>query len=175
MQRAYHWNVACTDNHTMTFEEVFGSGRDIDALQMGLRAFVLFFVMLALLRMSGMRSFGRKSSFDAVIAITLGAVLSRIIVGASPAVPTLVAATVLAGLHRLVAVAAATMPTIERIVKGASHWIYRGGIFNLQRMHAAGISKADVEEAVRKRGHADTLRDIREVRLEANGELTVVL
>jgi uncharacterized membrane protein YcaP (DUF421 family) len=159
----------------MSFEDLFGSGRDLDALQMGMRAFVLFFVMLALLRLSGMRAFGRKSSFDAVVAITLGAVLSRVIVGASPAVPTIVAATVLAGMHRIVAVVAATVPTIERLVKGASHWIYRGGIFNLHRMHVAGISKADVEEAVRKRGHADTLRDVREVRLEANGELTVVM
>lgn len=156
-------------------EELFGSGRELGALQMGARTFVLFFFMMLLLRVAGMRAFGRKSSFDTVVAITLGAVLSRVIVGASPAIPTLTAATVLAVLHRGVAIAAATYPRLERMLKGASHWVYRGGIFDLPRMHRAGISRADIEEAVRKRGHADSLRDVREVRLESNGELTVVL
>jgi len=158
----------------MSLEQLFGRGRDLDALQMSARAFVLFFVMLALVRIAGVRSFGRKSSFDTVIAITLGAILSRLVVGVSSAIPTLAASAVLAVLHRVIAVATATVPAIEKIVKGSSHWVYRGGVFDLPRMHRAGISRADIAEAVRKRGHRDSLRDVLEVHLESNGELTVI-
>lgn len=55
---------------------------------------------------------------------------------------------------------------------GKSHWLYRGGVFDLPLMQRAGISRADIEEAVRK--NAATLRDVREVRLEASGELSVI-
>jgi uncharacterized membrane protein YcaP (DUF421 family) len=159
----------------MTVEDAFGSGNDLTALQMAMRAGVMFFVMLVLARLSGMRAFGRKSSFDAVVAITMGAVLSRAIVGASPVIPTIAAATVLAVIHRIVAILTAVSPALEHVIKGHSYWVYREGHYDEPRMRRAGISKADIREAVRKRGHEDTLRGVREVRLESNGELTVVL
>jgi uncharacterized membrane protein YcaP (DUF421 family) len=158
----------------MSIDDLFGSGRELDALQMSARAFVCFFALLALTRLAGMRAFSRKSTFDVVIVITLGAVLSRIVVGASPAVPTFAASVVLVVLHRLIAVLTATVPALERLVKGGSHVVYRGGIFDQSRMHRAGISRADIEQAVRKHMGELTLRDVLEVRLEPTGELTVI-
>ncbi len=57
-------------------------------------------------------------------------------------------------------------------IDGKSHWIYRGGIFDLPLMKRAGITRADIDAAVEK--NAATLRDVREVRLEASGELSVI-
>ena len=57
-------------------------------------------------------------------------------------------------------------------IDGKSHWIYRGGVFDLPLMQRAGITRADIEAAVHK--NAATLRDVREVRLEASGELSVI-
>lgn len=57
-------------------------------------------------------------------------------------------------------------------ILGKSHWLYRGGIFDLPLMKRAGITRADIEDALRK--NAATLRDVREVRLEASGELSVI-
>jgi uncharacterized membrane protein YcaP (DUF421 family) len=158
----------------MSIEDVFGSGGDLTAVQMAARAFVSFFVLLLLTRLAGMRAFGRKSTFDVIIAITLGAVLSRVIVGASPALPTIAASIVLVALHRAIAVLTAAVPLLDRIVKGDSHVVYRGGIFDLKRMHRAGISRADIEQAVRKHEHQLTMRDVLEVRLEPTGELSII-
>jgi len=155
-------------------EQIFGVGRDLDALQMAARAFALFFLMLVLVRATGMRAFGRKSSFDTIIVITLGAVLSRVIVGVSPALPTIAGAIVLVALHRVVAMVTAAVPALERLVKGRHRVLYRGGVFDLRAMHRAGISRADLEEAVRSRARRLRMSDVLEIHLESSGDLTVV-
>ncbi|QKG54038.1 hypothetical protein [Hymenobacter sp. BRD67] len=60
------------DSHTIT------------AVQMTTRSVIVFFVALALLRLSGKRTFGGSTAFDMVVKIMLGAVLSRAVVAASP-------------------------------------------------------------------------------------------
>ena len=156
-------------------ERLFGTGKELDTLQMGARAFVAFFLIVGLCRLTGMRAFGRKSSFDSVIVITLGAVLSRAVVGASPVLPTVTACVVLCALHRLVAMATARSRVLERLVKGESDVLYRGGIYNLPAMGRAGISRADINEAVRRHAMDANMRNVLEVRLEASGELSVVI
>jgi uncharacterized membrane protein YcaP (DUF421 family) len=153
---------------------VFGHGRDLDALQMAARAFVLFFVALALIRIGGMRTFGRKSSLDSVIVIVLGAVLSRPIVGVSPAVPTVVAAFVLVLVHRLVALATASLPWLDRLIKGSSATLYEHGKLDTAAMRRAGISPNDLVEAVHRHARKPRLEDVEEVVVEASGELSVI-
>ena len=153
---------------------VFGHGRDLDSLQMAVRAFVLFFVALALIRIGGMRTFGRKSSLDSVIVIMLGAVLSRPVVGVSPAIPTVVASLVLVLVHRLVAWATASVPWLDRLVKGRPATLYDHGTLDTKAMHRAGISENDLVEAVHRHARKPHLEDVESVVVEASGELSVI-
>lgn len=155
-------------------DSVFGRGKDLDALQMSARAFVLFFVALALVRIAGMRAFGRRSSFDTVILVGLGAVITRAIYGASPAAPIVAASLVLVILHRLVAILTARAPRLERIVKGETRVLYRDGELDARTMRRAGISWTDLDEAARSKAQTTSARDVHEIRLETSGELTVV-
>ncbi|PUZ26199.1 hypothetical protein DCC81_18380 [Chitinophaga parva] len=84
-------------------DTLWGTGEHLDALQMGVRSFVTFFVSLALLRLGGMRIFGKKSAQDMIITILFGAVLARGVVGASPYWPTVVAAAVMVLGNRVLA------------------------------------------------------------------------
>jgi len=99
-------------------QRVFGEGKDLDALQMSARAVVLFLMMLVLIRVAGMRSFGRKSSFDTIMVVMFGAVLSRALTGSSPFWPTVAGATVLVVIHRIVAMATAKWSWLEKAIKG---------------------------------------------------------
>lgn len=89
---------------------------------------------------------------------------------------TLQSALVIAGLVLLVLavmrLSRKREPMDQPGIDGKSHWIYRGGVFDLPLMRRAGITRADIDEAVHKT--AATLRDVREVRLEASGELSVI-
>ena len=80
---------------------LFGEGKDLNPLQTAMRAVVVFAIGLALVRLSGRRSFGQRAPFDFVVAVLLGATLSRAIVGASPFVATISASLALVAVHRL--------------------------------------------------------------------------
>jgi len=152
---------------------LFGHGKDLSALQMCMRALVVFLVALLQIRICGMRAFGRKSSFDIVILVGLGAVLTRAIYGASPAIPIVAASTVLVVLHRLVAMLTSLSPRVERFIKGETVVLYRDGEANERVMHRAGISYTDLDEAARSNAQQHGRHDVQEIRLETSGELTV--
>jgi uncharacterized membrane protein YcaP (DUF421 family) len=141
---------------------------------MAARAFVLFFIALALIRIGGMRIFGRKSSLDSVVVIVLGSVLSRAIVGVSPAIPTVAASLMLVVVHRLVAWATASVPWLDRLIKGSPATLYDHGKRDVKEMHRAGISENDLVEAVHRHANKARLEDVGMVVVEASGELSVI-
>jgi uncharacterized membrane protein YcaP (DUF421 family) len=153
---------------------VFGSGQDLDSLQMAARAVAVFIGALICIRISGRRSFGQRSPFDYVVAILLGATLSRAIVGASPAVPTVVASLVIVVLHRALAWGCLHSLTQERLVGGAERELYRDGRFDEKQMSAALITRTDLFETARQQLGADDLSGVRAATLERNGEISLI-
>src|ERR1700761_5027241 len=80
--------------------KIFGEGKDLSALQMSCRGIVIFFVALVLIRISGRRSFGVRTPLDNIITISLGAIMSRAVVGASDFVPVIACCFAIVLLHR---------------------------------------------------------------------------
>jgi uncharacterized membrane protein YcaP (DUF421 family) len=155
-------------------EWLFGSGSDLEIWQMAARALVIFFFTLALIRASGRRSFGQHSPFDACATVLLGAVLSRAVVGASPFWATVAAAATLAVLHRLVAIAGISSPTIERIVSGREIELLRDGRIDPAGMRRALLTESNLAEAVRRKLGDRPLSEVKRAVLERDGRITVV-
>lgn len=153
---------------------VFGSGKDLDSLQTAARAVAAFIGALVCIRISGRRSFGQRTPFDYVVAILLGATLSRAIVGASPAIPTVVASLVIVLLHRILAWACLHSPALERLVGGTQRELYRDGRFDEKQMSAALITRTDVIETARQQLGAEDLAGVRAAMLERNGEISLI-
>src|SRR5258708_21312380 len=109
---------------------IFGEGKDLDSLQIAMRAVAVFFAALILIRISGRRSFGQRSPFDYVVAILLGATLSRVIVGASPAIPTFLASLVILLLHRALAWTCVRSRWLELLVVGGERMASKYGHVN---------------------------------------------
>lgn len=156
------------------FYDLIGRGVDLTALQMSIRAIIIFIVALVLLRLAGRRSFGMASPFDNVISILLGAVLSRAVVGASPFFATIIASLLIAMLHRLFAWISLYNSKFGGLVKGNLRVIYENGKINEKNMRKSLISKKDLMEGVRKEANVETLEEIDKVYVERDGKISVI-
>jgi uncharacterized membrane protein YcaP (DUF421 family) len=134
-------------------ERFWGAGEDLDPLQMGLRAAVMFFVLLVMIRLAGSRLLGKKTGFDTALLILMGAVAARGVVGASPFLSTIVACAVLVLLQRVVAHLAARMVGVTRFFEGRRVCLYRDGEIQ------AGLRLDEVHVADERDGALEHLSD----------------
>lgn len=155
-------------------EELFGSGKDLSSLQMGCRALVIFFITLILIRLAGMRAFGKKSAFDNIIVIMLGAILSRAVTGVSPFLPIVTASLVLVLIHRLLAWVSLYNETISRIAKGESRSLYKDGQINRKNMKRSLLEDSELLEGARQQANVNSLDKIEEIFIEGTGHVSVV-
>lgn len=153
---------------------IFGEGKDLNALNMGCRALVLYFIMLLFIRISGTRTFGKKTAFDNIIAITIGALLSRIVVGASAFFPTVTAGFVLVMVHRALAWASLHHKWIDRLIKGSERILYKQGKIEQENLDKSLMSRGDLMESVRINSNLNDLETINEARLERTGEISII-
>jgi len=153
---------------------LFGDGSHLEVLQMTARGIVIFAFTLMLIRASGRRSFGQSSPFDACATVLLGAVLSRAVVGASPFWATIAAATVMALLHRMLALACIRWRTLEDLVSGREIELVRDGQIDWSAMRRALLTERNLNEAIRQTlGHA-SISDVSRATLERDGKITVL-
>lgn len=153
---------------------LFGEGKDLNVLQMCSRAFVVFFVALLLVRLSGRRTFGKRSAFDNTLAIILGAVLSRAVVGASPVIPTVCCGLLLVLLHRLLAWLSIKSKWIGRLLKGDAIPLYKNGELQHDNLSRSLVSPTDIMSDLRLKIQTNSLADVEEINMETNGEISVI-
>jgi uncharacterized membrane protein YcaP (DUF421 family) len=157
-----------------TLTQFFGEGPDLNALQMGMRAIAIFIISLVLIRMSGRRAFGIRMPFDNVVTILLGAILSRALTGASPFLPTVLAATTIVLLHRLCGYISLHNKKFGYLIKGEVKVLYKDGKIEKDNMHYGLISEKDLIEGLRIAGHVENLEEVNSVYLERNGQISVI-
>lgn len=155
-------------------DELFGRGKDLNALQMSLRGFLVFFIALALIRFTGMRVFGIKSALDTCIIIMLGSILSRAVTGASPFVPTVIASVVLMLIHKIIASISVSNQTISHLVKGTHVSLYKNGVLNEKNLRKCALSYGDIMEEVRISMNQNSLANIEEIFMERTGKISLI-
>jgi uncharacterized membrane protein YcaP (DUF421 family) len=153
---------------------LFGHGTDLNALQMSLRAIIIFFVALLLIRFTGMRVFGIKSAFDTCIIIMLGAVLARAVVGASPFISTIIASLALVVVHKIIAIISVGNIFVSHLVKGRPMSLYKDGILNDKNLRKCSLSYGDVMEEVRLKMEQNNMDNIEEIFMERTGKISVI-
>jgi uncharacterized membrane protein YcaP (DUF421 family) len=157
---------------TSAIELFFGSGHDLDAIQMSARAVIVFALALAMIRLAGRSSFSQHRPFDACTTVLLGAVLSRAVVGASPFWATMCAGAAIVLLHRLVALASLRWPRFEALVTGHERVLIHDGKRDPRQMRKALVTHRDLDEAIRK-ATGDERTEVECAMLERDGAVTV--
>jgi uncharacterized membrane protein YcaP (DUF421 family) len=158
------------------FRSVLGvdlDSKDIDVLQMALRAVIVYVVTICVVRMGKRRFMGGATIFDVILGIIVGSIASRAITGNSPLLPAVGAIAVLVGLHWSFSAIAVRSKSFGNLIKGTSDVVIRDGQIDYDHLRKAHMSDGDLEEDLRSAGVAD-VRDVLEARLERSGELSVI-
>ena len=153
---------------------LFGHGKDLNSLQMVCRAIGTFLMTLVYLRIAGVRTFGKRSAFDNVIIIMLGSIFSRVVVGASPVIPTTLACLAFVLVHSLLGWLGFYSDTIGRLIKGEKKLLYADDKEQERNMRIAQISRKDLLEAVRRELHQTDLAGVSEIYLERSGDFSII-
>ncbi|PAW93881.1 hypothetical protein CKK33_10390 [Mucilaginibacter sp. MD40] len=154
--------------------DIFGEGKNLDALQMSLRGIVVFFLALMMIRISGRRSFGLRAPVDNIVAVLLGAILSRSVVGASAFAPVVITCLVIVFLHRFIGWLTVKSKFIRKTFIGNTLVLFENGKFDEPNMNAMQVCRDDVLQSIRKSALTENLELIEKVYMENNGEITIV-
>src|SRR5256886_8196876 len=160
-----------------SFETLLGLGvdpKDLTFVQISLRGIIVFLVTLATVRIGHKRSLSRKTPFDAVLLVILGAVLSRAINGSAAFFATRGGGVVLVVIHRLFAYLAFYSHGFGILVKGKPDVIVRDGKCDLATMRRNHVSMHDLDEDMRLSVHINDLSKIRVARVERSGDISFI-
>jgi len=157
-----------------TLIQLFGQGKNLSALQMTDRGIIVFVIAFILIRISGRRSFGVRTPLDNIIAVTLGATLSRTIVGASPFVAVIVTCFAIVLLHRGFGWLISRSDRFARFVEGNKILLFSDGKFNQRNMKRALLCKEDILQGIRKSALTDDMDKIESCYIERNGEISAL-
>lgn len=158
----------------VNWDDWLGSGTELTAGQMALRAVLVSLWVLVCIRVAGRRSFGQRGPLDACAAVLLGAVLSHAVLGSSPFLATFAGGLAIALVHRCLGWAMVVSPTIDRLIQGEARELYAHGRVVQRELRAALVSERDLRAEVSNKTGGSSLEAIDRAVLERNGQLTIV-
>ena len=139
-----------------------------------LRAVLVYFILLFMLRLSGKRTVGQFTPFDLLVVVLLGTAVQNSLIGEDYSLlGGLILAATLIACNWLVGFATARSKTFARIAEGSPVLLGRDGELFEAAMRRENLGRSDSEEALRENGIAD-VADAALVTLEVDGALTVV-
>jgi uncharacterized membrane protein YcaP (DUF421 family) len=154
--------------------EWWGINENINPLEIAARSAVMFVFALLLMRMAGMRPFGKGEPFDNIITFLIGGILSRGVVGATPFFSTVFSMAVIIIIHKIFAKLSIYSKWFGAKVKGEKILLFRDGVFEKKNMNRVNITEHDILEDLRLNVQSNTLNAIKEVYMERSGELSFV-
>jgi uncharacterized membrane protein YcaP (DUF421 family) len=149
-------------------------GSELGAVEMTLRTVIVYVFTLVIVRLGSKRLLAKATAFDVIVAIMLGSVMSRAINGSGSFFPTLVAGTVLIGIHWLFALLAFHTDWLGALIKGRRVLLIKDGHVEHAGVRRGSITEADLEQALREQtGQTDPGR-VQRAYLERSGKISVV-
>jgi uncharacterized membrane protein YcaP (DUF421 family) len=141
--------------------------------QMAVRAFVMYVVLIVIVRSGKKRFLGRATAFDVILIIILGSIAARAVTGGAPYFPAMLALAVLVLMHWVFSALACRSPTFSNLIKGNATTLVKSGLVNERALRNAHVSMDDLDEDLRDKGISD-IADVTEARLERSGKLSVI-
>jgi uncharacterized membrane protein YcaP (DUF421 family) len=151
-----------------------GQPKELTLLQVCLRAFIIFILGLAMVRVGDRRSLSEKTGFDTLFLVLLGAVLARAINGSAAFLTTIGCALFLMIVHRTFAYVAFRSHAFGKLIKGYDVKLVRNGEVDWKAMKHHLVSGHDLEEDLRLSAATDDIKEIKTARLERSGDISFI-
>jgi uncharacterized membrane protein YcaP (DUF421 family) len=156
-------------------EELLGlNAVELQPHQMCVRAVVIFFISLFIIRISAIRVFGKFSAFDNITMLMLGAIMGRAVVTTQSLTGSILALLVIMLLHRFVAWLSFRSRKAGALLKGKQLILMKDGKKYQKNLNRTHITEADILEALRRDLHVTTLDKVKEVYLERSGDISII-
>ena len=139
-----------------------------------LTAVVIYLTLIVLVRIVGLRTFSKMSSFDFAITVAVGSVIASTVSARTP--PLIQGAytiAVLFGLQFVVAKLRERSRSIESLVDNQPLLVMYGGRFLDDNMRTGRMTRADLIAKLREANVLD-LKEVRAVVMETTGDVSVL-
>jgi uncharacterized membrane protein YcaP (DUF421 family) len=159
-----------------TLHWAFGVGIEahrLAILQVVLRAVLMFFAALCIIRLADKRFFAKKTAFDVLLGLMLASMLARAINGSEQMGPTIAAGFTMALLHRILGALACRWPRLSGWIKGHEQTVIENGKPKLEMLRRHHIGTDDLLEELRLNG-VESPEEAKLAKLERSGEISVI-
>jgi uncharacterized membrane protein YcaP (DUF421 family) len=139
-----------------------------------LRAFLVYLVLLVLMRLAGKRTVGEFTPFDLIVVLLLGESMQSALVQDDTSVlgPSIAAATLLS-LNWLLGFLSTRSQIVDKVTEGEPVVLVRNGRIDTRKLRSENVPKSDLLEAVR-RAQLGSLSEVAVATLETDGDITIV-
>ena len=151
-----------------------GQPKELSLVQLCVRAFIVFLLGLAMVRLGDRRSLAEKTGFDTLFLVLIGAVLARAINGSAAFLTTIGCAFFLMLVHRTFAWIAFRSHAFGKLIKGAEVKIISDGRIDRKALKRHLVSEHDLEEDLRLSAETEDIADIKVARLERSGDISFI-
>jgi uncharacterized membrane protein YcaP (DUF421 family) len=139
-----------------------------------LRGAGVYLGLLILLRLLGKRSFGEMTTFDIVVLMLVGGTLRTAIIGDDKEpLAAVIGVLAIFLLDKAIAWTCARWPGLDRVVEGKASLLARDGQLIDGALRRHDMSEEAFLRVLREKGLRE-VGDVAEVRLEANGKISVL-
>lgn len=138
------------------------------------RALIVYFALLVMLRMGGKRQIGQMTPFDLILLLILSEGVQNAMVGSDESVSAgLILAATLIGVNALVSWFSWRSRRLEYALEGRPQLLIRNGKVFDDVMHEARITSDDLIKVLRREG-CNSLDDVHIAILENDGSISVL-
>lgn len=138
------------------------------------RAIIVYFSIMLLLRVSGKRTLGEFTAFDMLVVLLIGeSTQGALTAGDQSLIGALLVCATLMGLNLLVAFLGSRYRKLDRLVQGEPVVLLRNGIVLERALKRNNLPRSDLDEALREHGVLEP-SEVALAILEVDGEISVI-
>jgi len=140
-----------------------------------LKAVVVFFVLWAIIRVSGRRTLGEMTAFDFVLFLIIGGSTQRAITGEDYSLTNaLILVATFVVLDIALSIVDLKSPFMRRVLNATPTILVDNGHLLVRRMRRARVTEDNILEAARRLHGLERLDQIKFAILEASGDISIV-